>query len=330
MPRTPSLLAGAAALVLLASCGDPPPENEAADTAASTPATVPVTSAATPTSAADGSEGTSGPADTGGAETAPPATEMTPSTVLPKPEVSIPDEIPTELVVTDLEEGTGDAAASGDTVVVHYVGVRSEDGTEFDNSYDTGQPFSVNLGAGGVIQGWDEGLVGIKAGGRRQLDIPAELAYGDSGAGEIIQPGDALTFVIDAVAVIPAADASDAPDVSVAPAENVAEVEVEDLVEGDGAEIEIGNTLAVHVLGFRADTGEQILSTWENGQPDLITYEPNGLIPALFDAFAGMKAGGRRMVTLPYEASFGTEGNEQLGLPAEVDLVLVIDLLAAY
>jgi peptidylprolyl isomerase/peptidyl-prolyl cis-trans isomerase B (cyclophilin B) len=121
-----------------------------------------------------------------------------------KPAVSIPAELPTELVITDLIEGTGEPAKEGDTVTVNYVGVRSADGTEFDNSYDRGQPYPVVLGEGLVIAGWDQGLIGVKAGGRRQLDIPAELAYGDGGSGDVIQPGDALTFVIDVVSIEPA------------------------------------------------------------------------------------------------------------------------------
>jgi peptidylprolyl isomerase len=133
-------------------------------------------------------------------DTTPVVTVPTP----PKPAVSIPDELPTELVVTDLVEGTGAAAQAGDTVVVHYVGVRSEDGVEFDNSYDSGSPFPVVLGAGGVIPGWDQGLIGVKAGGQRQLDIPADLAYGDGGRGDVIRPGDALSFVVDVVSITPA------------------------------------------------------------------------------------------------------------------------------
>jgi cyclophilin family peptidyl-prolyl cis-trans isomerase len=137
-----------------------------------------------------------------------------------KPEVSLPAELPTELVVTDLIEGTGEPAKKGDSITVNYVGVRSEDGTEFDNSYDRGEPYTLTLGEGGVIEGWDEGLIGAKAGGRRQLDIPASLAYGDQGAGDVIKPGDALSFVIDVVSITPAptpptlapmADASECP-----------------------------------------------------------------------------------------------------------------------
>ena len=123
--------------------------------------------------------------------------------VPPKPDVELPDEEPTELVVTDLVVGEGVAAAAGDTVLVHYVGVLSSDGTEFDNSYDRGQPFPVTLGQGLVIEGWDQGLIGVQAGGQRQLDIPADLAYGDTGSGEIIGPGDAITFVVDVLDVIP-------------------------------------------------------------------------------------------------------------------------------
>ena len=117
----------------------------------------------------------------------------------------LPTERPTELIITDIVEGTGDGAQNGDTVLVNYVGVRSVDGVEFDNSYDRGQPLEVSLGSGGVIQGWDLGLVGVKTGGQRQLDMPAELAYGDADRGTI-RPGDALTFVIEVVSITPAGE----------------------------------------------------------------------------------------------------------------------------
>lgn len=133
----------------------------------------------------------------------PPST-TTPPPAPPKPDVSIPDAVPTELVVTDLVEGTGPAAKAGDTVLVYYAGVRTVDGVAFEDNY-SGAPFAVQLGSGSVIDGWDQGLIGIKAGGRRQLDIPADLAYGDQAQSDVIRAGEALTFVIDAVAVTPAA-----------------------------------------------------------------------------------------------------------------------------
>ena len=101
---------------------------------------------------------------------------------LPKPVVKLPATLPTTLVITDLKDGTGTPAANGDTVVVHYIGVRSADGKEFDNSFDRGTPFPVTVGVGQVIKGWDQGLVGVKTGGTRnpfaagsKPAFPAEL-----------------------------------------------------------------------------------------------------------------------------------------------------------
>jgi cyclophilin family peptidyl-prolyl cis-trans isomerase/FKBP-type peptidyl-prolyl cis-trans isomerase len=136
-----------------------------------------------------------------------------------RPEVVLPDGEVTELVVTDLIEGTGDPLEAGDTIVANYVGVLSADGTQFDESYSGGQPISLVVGAGQVIPGWDQGLIGVKAGGRRQIDIPSDLAYGDEDYGPI-PGGSALTFVVDVVDVVeptppptlaPQADAADCP-----------------------------------------------------------------------------------------------------------------------
>ena len=122
-----------------------------------------------------------------------------------KPSAQLPAEAPTELVITDIVEGTGEGAQNGDTVLVNYVGVRSANGAEFDTSYGAA-PYPVVLGSGAVIDGWEQGLLGVKTGGRRQLDIPSELAYGDLGSGALIAPGDAITFVIDVVSITPAGE----------------------------------------------------------------------------------------------------------------------------
>jgi peptidylprolyl isomerase len=126
------------------------------------------------------------------------------TTAPPKPEVSVPGANVDELKVTVLREGTGTGAVAGDTISVHYVGVLSTDGTEFDNSYDRGEPITIVLGAGQVIEGWDQGLVGAKVGSQLQLDIPADLAYGDTGQGDI-PPGASITFVVDVMEIVPAA-----------------------------------------------------------------------------------------------------------------------------
>ena len=119
-----------------------------------------------------------------------------------KPTIEIPDtDAPTELVLDDLEVGTGPEATPGKQVAVHYVGVAWSDGTEFDNSYDRGEPLVFGLGAGQVIQGWDSGIAGMKVGGRRRITIPAHLGYGARGAGGVIKPNETLVFVCDLVGV---------------------------------------------------------------------------------------------------------------------------------
>jgi peptidylprolyl isomerase len=115
-----------------------------------------------------------------------------------KPTIDIPaGEPPTELQITDLTEGDGDEARSGREVTVHYVGVAYSTGKEFDASWNRGAPFRFPLGRGMVIAGWDQGVVGMKVGGRRQLIIPPDLGYGDRGAGGAIKPGETLVFVVD-------------------------------------------------------------------------------------------------------------------------------------
>ncbi|GAA4285545.1 FKBP-type peptidyl-prolyl cis-trans isomerase [Brevibacterium daeguense] len=93
--------------------------------------------------------------------------------------------------------GTGPEAKAGDTVAVHYVGVAHSTGEEFDSSYNRGTPLEFKLGVGMVIAGWDQGVQGMRVGGRRTLRIPAHLAYGDRGAGGVIAPGESLIFVCD-------------------------------------------------------------------------------------------------------------------------------------
>lgn len=101
----------------------------------------------------------------------------------------------TELKTTTLIQGPGAAVQSSQTINVNYVGVTYADGKEFDSSWSRSEAFSFQIGAGNVIQGWDQGLIGVKVGSRVQLDIPADLAYGDSPSGG--QPAGTLRFVVD-------------------------------------------------------------------------------------------------------------------------------------
>ncbi len=117
-----------------------------------------------------------------------------------KPEVDFPGgEPPADLQVTDIWAGDGPEASAGDTVKVHYVGVAFSTGEEFDSSWNRGDPLQFRLGIGQVIAGWDQGVQGMRVGGRRQLVIPPHLAYGDRGAPGAIAPGETLIFVCDLV-----------------------------------------------------------------------------------------------------------------------------------
>jgi peptidylprolyl isomerase len=119
-----------------------------------------------------------------------------------KPDVTVPDgEPPTTLEVEDLEVGSGPEATAGSQVEVHYVGVSWSNGQQFDASWDRRNTFSFPLGAGQVIAGWDEGVKGMKVGGRRRLTIPPDLGYGSRGAGGVIKPNETLVFVVDLLGV---------------------------------------------------------------------------------------------------------------------------------
>ncbi len=176
MRRAILLLVSATALGI-AGCGG---DDSTTSTAAST-------AAATTTEAA-------APADT--------TTTTEDPTLAQKPVVKVPDgPAPKLLQLDDIVEGSGPAAQAGDTLTVDYVGVLYKNGKQFDASWDRGQPFQFQLGTGGVIQGWDQGLVGMKVGGRRKLIIPANLAYGSEGAPPDIPPNAPLVFVVDLKAI---------------------------------------------------------------------------------------------------------------------------------
>jgi peptidylprolyl isomerase len=121
---------------------------------------------------------------------------------LERPEIDFPEgNPPADLEITDLTVGNGPEATPGSSVSVHYVGVAHSTGEEFDASWNRGEPLDFPIGAGRVIQGWDQGVAGMRVGGRRKLVIPPHLGYGNRGAGGAIKPGETLIFVVDLLAV---------------------------------------------------------------------------------------------------------------------------------
>ena len=119
-----------------------------------------------------------------------------------KPKITVPKSpAPKKLEIKDLVKGKGATAKAGSQISVNYSGVAYSTGKEFDNSYDRGQPFELQLGAGMVIPGWDQGIEGMKVGGRRQLIIPPDLAYSAEGQPPTIKGGETLIFVVDLLGV---------------------------------------------------------------------------------------------------------------------------------
>jgi len=244
-----------------------------------------------------------------------------------RPDVTPPTDLPSELVITDIIDGTGPVVQAGDTVWVDYTGIRSEDGVEFDNSYDRGEPFRFTVGQGSVIDGWDQGLIGASAGTQRRLDIPAELAYGDQSPGGVIRAGDALTFVIEVRAVVGSSTAADAPEVALTPAETVTELVVDDAIVGDGAALAIGDTAIVHLRMARADNLVQLIDTWGDNNALLIEMVDGFTVPGLFEGLQGMNVGGVRVLTIPAELAFGSDGAPSVGLPADTPVTIIAQLV---
>ncbi|TQF74163.1 peptidylprolyl isomerase [Rhodococcus spelaei] len=224
---------------------------------------------------------------------------------------------PTELVIKDITVGDGAEATPGAKVEVHYLGVEFDSGEEFDSSWSRGE--SINFPLAGLIAGWQEGIPGMKVGGRRQLTIPPELAYGPAGAGHQLS-GKTLVFVIDLLdVVVPPAAPVIEPATGPAPAELV----IEDITVGDGAEAQPGGVVDVHYHGVEYDTNKVFDSSFQRGES--VKFPLPRLIPGWQEGIPGMKVGGRRKLTVPPELAYGPAGS---GHPlGGKTLVFVIDLL---
>lgn len=263
----------------------------------------------------DAAEGASDTADT--AQAPPPADQ---------PEVLVPDTAPETLVVEDIRVGSGAVVGAHDMVRVDYVGVAQSTGEQFDSSYARGEPVEFSLD--GVIPGWSEGLLGMQEGGRRQLVIPPDMAYGDTPPpGSGIEPGEALVFVVDLHEVT--VSYADKPDVEL-PAEAPDELVIEDLEPGDGAEItaaEPGTIVTVQYVGVSLASGEEFDSSWDNGNGP-VQFDITQVIPGWSEGLVGMKEGGRRLLVIPPDQGYGDEPPEGSPISAGDTLVFVVDLIS--
>jgi peptidylprolyl isomerase len=251
--------------------------------------------------------------------TEPPIVPCLPATDLPpaegKPEVEMPPESVRELVIEDLIVGEGAELTAEDTATVHYVGVACSTGLQFDSTWDEGMP--LDLAGRQIIDGWKEGLVGMKVGGRRQLVIPPELGYGATPRGDL-GPNETLVFVVDLVDVAapkpsvagqPCVEATDIPpaegkpEVEITPGPPPTETVIEDILVGTGDEVVPESTITFHYLIVACSTGQQWDSTWDRGEP--IELPIRQLRTGAYDGILGMREGGRRLIVLPPDKAYG-------------------------
>lgn len=231
---------------------------------------------------------------------------------------------PTTTQVLDVVVGDGPVAGPGDLVTVQYVGVLAADGQQFDASWDRGQPFPFQLGAGDVIAGWDEGVEGMAVGGRRILYIPADEAYGASGGGPIPEDAD-LVFVVDLLDVAEPVTKADEPQVEL-PDAAPDDLVVDDLVVGDGEEVVEGSLVDVHYVGVALSDGEVFDSSYDTGRPLTFRAGAGQLIPGFDEGMLGARVGGRRRLVIPPELAYGDEGAGEAIAPGET-LVFVVDVV---
>jgi peptidylprolyl isomerase len=238
---------------------------------------------------------------------------------------------PTDLVVRTIRPGTGHAAQLGDRLVIDFTGVRVEDGSIFDSSYLRDIPTDVELGAADELQGWNLGLIGAQAGALVRLDVPNDLAYGETPPGDVIQPGDALSYVIEVRVVVPVATADDAPlDLQIEPSVGALEVTTQDLEVGDGATVELGKTAVVHMLLVRGDNEVVLFNSWERNDPLQIIMQDGATLPGILEGLQGATVGTLRVITVPPDDGFGPAGEPSLGLPAATDLLVIVDVIGVY
>ncbi|MFI4881307.1 MAG: FKBP-type peptidyl-prolyl cis-trans isomerase, partial [Phycisphaerales bacterium JB064] len=233
-----------------------------------------------------------------------------------------------ELGITDEVVGEGEEVKPRATVTIHYRGTFRESGEEFDSSYSRGQPAEFPLD--GVIEGFSKGLLGMKVGGKRRVEIPWSMAYGERGRPPAIPPKSDLVFDIELISV-QNAQPPQKPELASSfegePQDLGEGLIVRDIVVGGGqGEVKPGATAIVHYRGVLAESGEQFDSSYARGEPAKFKLDPGALIEGFSRGLMGMKAGGKRRIEIPSELGYGQYGSPPK-IPANADLVFEVEIL---
>jgi len=203
-----------------------------------------------------------------------------------------------------LNETDGEQAAANKIVTVHYSGYL-EDGSLFDSSVERGQPFSFTLGQGQVVPGWDEGIGYLKIGEKAKFTVPANLAYGEQGAGGIIQPNATLVFDVELIDIQEGAKPFDVSGKEATTSDSG--LQYIKLNETEGVQAEANKTVSVHYSGYLED-GSLFDSSVERGQPFSFTLGQGQVIPGWDEGIGYLRVGEKARLTVPSELAYGEQG----------------------
>ncbi|MEZ4451334.1 MAG: FKBP-type peptidyl-prolyl cis-trans isomerase [Nannocystaceae bacterium] len=257
--------------------------------------------------------------------------EPSPDIVYPEPfngAIAASQALPSGIKVDDFVVGSGAEAVKGAEVEVHYTGYLT-DGSTFDSSIPRGRPFRFDLGAGRVIKGWDEGIAGMKVGGKRRLIIPAELGYGPRAAGKI-PPNSTLIFTVELLGVTPPPPppqpltAFEGTPVKTAKIEGI---ELVDYKIGTGAAAKAGDEVEVHYAGTLTADGTEFDSSHPRMRPIKFVLGRGQVIKGWDLGIEGMKVGGLRKLVIPAALAYGERARGKI--PANADLTFRVELMSA-
>lgn len=223
-----------------------------------------------------------------------------------------------------IEEGDGETAEEGDPVSIHFT-FWLEDGTRLNSSIDVGQPLTFVIGQGQVPPGLEEGIAGMQVGEQRQLVLPPELAFGEQGAGDTIPPDSTIIFEVELLEILPSG-----PDT---PAElddgeyttTDSGLQVADLEEGDGVEVEAGQPVTIHYTGWLTDD-TRFDSSYNRGEPFTFVPGAGQMIPGVDEGVVGMREGGRRQLVVPPDLAYGEQGAGDV-IPPSATLIFLIEVV---
>jgi len=229
------------------------------------------------------------------------------------------------LVYEVIEPGEGPAPEPGNIVSIHYTAAL-EDGTEIDNSYDSGQPASFILGQGMVIAGWDEGIALMHEGEKAKLIVPPELALGEQASADGLIPANStLVFEVELVSIQEGAPSAPTTVEEADYMTTESGLKYHDFVVGDGPSPETGQTVSVHYTGWLED-GTKFDSSLDRGQPFTFSIGMGQVIAGWDEGVATMKVGGKRQLVIPSELGYGEQGAGAV-IPPNATLIFEVELL---